>query len=396
MARIHTGLDRFKHESRRRIKGQSLGLLANQASVDGDLVNAKEVISSLLPGQLKFLLGPQHGFWGEDQDNMVETEDSLDPELHIPIVSLYGGKVERLPHILESVDLLIIDLQDVGTRVYTFLSTMLQCLKDAAKEGKGVLILDRPNPLGGAIVEGNLLQMEFSSLVGPFTLPMRHGMTMGELACLFNVALKIGCDLTVLPLKGWRRQMLWKDLGRRWIMPSPNMPLFDTALVYPGQVLWEGTNISEGRGTCRPFEIFGAPFIEPATLKKGLPSRHLAGCCLRECWFRPTFNKWEGRRCGGLMIDVLNPSVYRPIRTSLALLKTVLETYGQYFSWREPPYEYEFHQLPIDLIFGDSSLRIALESGTGVEAILEGFSQGIEEFLEIRRPYLLYEEQLIQ
>ncbi len=392
MARIYTGLDRFKNECRKRLKGQSLALLANQASVDGNLINAKEVISSLLPGQLKFLLGPQHGFWGEDQDNMIETEDSLDPELHTPVVSLYGSKLKRLPHILESVDLLIIDLQDVGTRVYTFLSTMLQCLKDAAKAGKGVLILDRPNPLGGAVVEGNILRMEFASLVGPFTLPMRHGMTIGELAYFLNDTLKIGCDLTVLSLKGWRRHMLWKGLRRRWIMPSPNMPLFDTALVYPGQVLWEGTNISEGRGTCRPFEIFGAPFIEPATLKKVLPSGHLAGCYLRECWFRPTFNKWVGQRCGGLMIDVLKPSVYRPIQTSLALLKAVLETFGECFSWREPPYEYEFDQLPIDLIFGDSSLRIALESGMGVEALLESFSQGIEEFLEIRRPFLLYEE----
>jgi uncharacterized protein YbbC (DUF1343 family) len=186
--------------------------------------------------------------------------------------------------------------------------------------------------------------------------------------------------------------MLWKELGRRWIMPSPNMPHFDTALVYPGQVLWEGTNISEGRGTCRPFEIFGAPFIEPAALKKCLPSRHLAGCCLRECRFRPTFNKWDGQRCGGLMIEVLKPSEYRPLRTSLALLKAVLDTFGDYFSWREPPYEYEFDRLPIDLIFGDSSVRIALENGRDVEDMLEGFCQGIEEFMEIRRPFLLYEE----
>ena len=392
MARIETGLDQFKDECWRRLKGQSLGLLANQASVDGNLVNAKEVISALLPGQLKFLLGPQHGFWGEDQDNMIETEDSLDPELHIPVASLYGTKIDRLPQILESVDLLIIDLQDVGTRVYTFTSTMLQCLKDAATAGKGVLILDRPNPLGGAIVEGNLSRMEFASLVGPFTLPMRHGMTIGELAYLLNDALKIGCDITVLPLRGWRRYMLWKDLGRRWIMPSPNMPLFATAQVYPGQVIWEGTNISEGRGTCRPFEIFGAPFIDPVTMKKGLSQRHLSGCCLREYWFRPTFNKWEGKLCGGFMIHVLDPYEYRPFRTSLALLKAAMEAFGEYFLWRKPPYEYEFDRLPIDLILGDSAIRMALESGMGVEEMLEGCSQELEEFLEVRRPYLGYEE----
>jgi uncharacterized protein YbbC (DUF1343 family) len=392
MARVDTGLDRFTEGYWRRLKGQSLGLLANQASVDENLVNAKDVISSLLPGQLKFILGPQHGFWGEDQDNMVETEDSIDTELHIPVVSLYGTKADRLPHIIENVDLLIIDLQDVGTRVYTFISTMLHCLKAAAKAGKGVLILDRPNPLGGAIVEGNLLQMEFASLVGPFTLPMRHGMTIGELAHLFNDVLKIGCDSTVLSLKGWQRHMLWKDIGRRWIMPSPNMPLFATAQVYPGQVLWEGTNISEGRGTCRPFEIFGAPFIGPGTMKKALSDEYLSGCCLREYWFRPTFNKWEGELCGGFMIHVLEPYVYRPFRTSLALLKAVMETFGEHFSWREPPYEYDFDRLPIDLISGDSSIRMALEADMDLEDILQGCSRGLEEFLELRRPYLMYEE----
>jgi uncharacterized protein YbbC (DUF1343 family) len=391
MARIYTGLDRFKDGCWKRFKGQSLALLANQASVDENLVNTKEVISRLLPGQLKLLLGPQHGFWGEDQDNMVETEDSLDPVLHIPVVTIYGSKIHRLPQLLEDVDLLVIDLQDVGTRVYTFMATMLQCLKDSAKAGKRVLILDRPNPLGGAVVEGNLLRMEFSSLVGPFALPMRHGMTLGELAHLFQDALTIGCDSTVLPLKGWHRHMLWNDLGRRWILPSPNMPLFATAQVYPGQVLWEGTNISEGRGTCRPFEICGAPFIDPVSLTNGLSESHLAGCRLREYWFRPTFHKWEGQRCGGFMIHVLDPAVYRPFRTSLALLKAVMENFGEQFSWREPPYEYEFDRLPIDLICGDSSLRMALENGAGVEEILEGCSRGLAEFLEFRRPYLLYE-----
>jgi len=392
MARIYAGLDRFENESRKQLKGESLALLANQASVDGNLINARDVISSLLPGQLKFLLGPQHGFWGEDQDNMIETEDSFDPELHIPVISLYGTKIDRLPSILENVEVLIIDLQDVGTRVYTFIGTVLQCLKEAGEAGKRVLILDRPNPLGGIIVEGNLLRMEFASIVGPFTLPMRHGMTIGELAYLLNDILKVGCDITVLSLKGWHRHMLWKDVGREWIMPSPNMPLFDTALVYPGQVLWEGTNISEGRGTCRPFEIFGAPFIDPVTIKRAFSPEHFTGCFLREYWFRPTFNKWEGQRCGGFMIHVLDPSVYRPFRTSLALLKEVMEIFGEYFAWREPPYEYEFDRLPIDLLFGDSSLRRALESGIEVEAILEGFSQGLDEFLELRRPYLLYEE----
>ena len=360
MAKIATGLDQFEEEYWKRFRGQSLGLLANQASLNHNLQHARDVISTLLPGQLKILFGPQHGFRGEDQDNMVETEDYFDTELHIPVFSLYGNKGDDLSDILDTIDLLIIDLQDVGTRVYTFISTMLYALKGAGRAGKRVLILDRPNPLGGIIVEGHLLHPEFYSLVGPFTLPMRHGMTIGELAYLLKDAFKIDCDITVLPLKTWRRHMLWKDTGLTWIMPSPNMPLLETALVYPGQVIWEGTNISEGRGTCRPFEIFGAPFVKPSIVKKGLVSKDIEGCYLREHYFRPTFNKWKGRLCGGFMIHVLNPNIYRPYRTSLALLKIIIETYRNEFAWRKPPYEYDFERLPIDLILGYSSIRATL------------------------------------
>ncbi len=392
MAHVATGLDQFEGKSRKGFRGQSLGLLANQASVDRNLRNAKDAISALLPGQLKVLFGPQHGFRGEDQDNMVETEDYFDPELHIPVFNLYGNKIERLSDVLDTIDLLIIDLQDVGTRVYTFISTMLYCLRAAAKAGKRVFIFDRPNPLGGTIVEGNLLRPEFYSLVGPFTLPMRHGMTMGELAYLFKDGFKIDCDITVLPLTGWRRHMLWKDTGLRWIMPSPNMPLLETALVYPGQVIWEGTNISEGRGTCRPFEVFGAPFVNPSVVKKGLTGTDIEGCYLQEYFFRPTFNKWKGELCGGFMIHVLNPLVYRAYRTSLSLLKAFMETYRDEFSWRQPPYEYDFRRLPVDLIFGDSSVRIALEAGTDIGELLGRCSKGLDRFLESRKPYLIYGE----
>ena len=243
MAKVATGLDQFEEGYWKELKGQSLGLLANQASLDHNLKNAKDVISSLLSGHLKILFGPQHGFRGEDQDNMIETDNYVDPELHIPVFSLYGNKPGKLSDILETIDILIIDLQDVGTRVYTFIGTMLYCLKEAARTGKRVLILDRPNPLGGMIVEGNLVRPELYSLVGPFALPMRHAMTIGELAHLFNDVFKIDCDITVVPLKGWYRHMLWNDTGLRWIMPSPNMPFFETALVYPGQIIWEGTNL---------------------------------------------------------------------------------------------------------------------------------------------------------
>ncbi len=392
MANIATGLDQFGQEYWKRFRGQSLGLLANQASVDHNLQNAKDVISSVLPGQLKITFGPQHGFTGEDQDNMVETEDYVDPALHIPAISLYGKKTDRLSHFLDTIDLLVIDLQDVGTRVYTFISTMLFCLKEAAKAGKKVLLLDRPNPLGGVIVEGNLLRPEFYSLVGPFALPMRHGMTMGELANLFIDVFQIDCELTVLPLKGSFRHMLWKDTGLLWVMPSPNMPLSETAQVYPGQVIWEGTNISEGRGTCRPFEIFGAPFINPFVIKKQLASEDMEGCYLQEYYFRPTFNKWKNERCGGFMIHVIDPITYRPYRTSLALLTIIKETYGDEFTWRKPPYEYDFERFPIDLILGDASIRLALEEGKESKELIADYIQELEGFLEFRRPYLIYKE----
>jgi len=390
MAKIATGLDQFKEEAWKRLKGQSLGLLANQASVDHNLQNAKEVISTLVPGQLKILFGPQHGFRAEDQDNMVETEDYLDAELHIPVFSLYGNARDDLPNILDTIDLLIIDLQDVGTRVYTFITTMLYALKGAARAGKRVLVLDRPNPLGGMILEGNLLRPECYSLVGPFALPMRHAMTMGEIALLFKDAFKIDCEITVLPLRGWHRHMVWKDTGLTWIMPSPNMPVLETAQVYPGQVMWEGTNISEGRGTCRPFEIFGAPFINPSIVKKLLAPKDMEGCYLREHYFRPTFHKWKGELCGGFMIHVLNPDLYRPFRTSLAFLKIVIETYRDEFAWRKPPYEYDFKRLPIDLILGDPSIRTMLEEGRDIGRVLEDCSEELEGFLESRKPYLIY------
>ena len=252
MERVQTGLDRIRVGLWKQLKWYKLGLLSNQASLDSMFTGAKEVISHLLPGQLKALFGPQHGYGGEDQDNMVETDHAYDNASKIPVFSLYAEKREPLPHMLEMVDILIIDLQDVGTRVYTFASTMLNCLMAAAKSGKKVIVLDRPNPLGGEVIEGNLLRPELYSFVWPYSLPMRHGLTMGEMARIFNEIFGLGCDLEIIAMHGWRREMLWDETGLNWIMPSPNMPLPETAHVYPGQVIWEGTNLSEGRGTCRP------------------------------------------------------------------------------------------------------------------------------------------------
>lgn len=390
MSKVATGLDIFRDNYWKKLKGCKLGLLSNQASLDSRLRSAKEIIAKLLPGQLKILFGPQHGYSGQDQDNMIETNHSYDRELKIPIFSLYSKHREPLQEMFDPIDILIIDLQDVGTRVYTFASTMLNCLKAASQSGRKVLILDRPNPLGGEILEGNLLRPELYSFVGPFSLPMRHGLTMAEMARIFNHVFEIEVDLDIVTMSEWSRSMVWQDTGLKWIMPSPNMPIPETTHVYPGQVIWEGTNLSEGRGTCRPFEIFGAPFLDVKLIKQSLLPKTTTGCYLQEISFRPTFNKWKGELCNGFMIHILDHRAYRPYFTSIALLKAILEIHRKDFQWKEPPYEYEYEKMPIDMILGDSNLRREIETGEDLTTIEEKWLTGLTNFPTWRRPYLLY------
>jgi len=312
MKNVLTGLDRLTEGEWKRFKGQRLGLLSNQASLNRKLETARDVLLKRLPGQLRALFGPQHGYGGEDQDNMVETPHAHDSTLNVPVFSLYAESREPNPEMFDLIDTLIVDLQDVGTRVYTFSSTMLHCMRAAVGFGKKIVVLDRPNPLGGKIMEGNRLSTELFSFVGPASLPMRHGLTMGEMARLFNRVFALECDLEIIPMIGWNRHMTWPETGLRWLMPSPNMPFPETAFVYPGQVLWEGTHVSEGRGTSRPFEIFGAPYFEPTAIRKHLDSKALNGCRLQDYLFRPTFHKWSGKLCRGFMLHILDLEVYRP------------------------------------------------------------------------------------
>ncbi len=388
---VLTGLDQFKSECRDKLTGLRLGLLSNQASVSKDLSHAKNILHELFPDNLKALFGPQHGYAGEDQDNMIETGHSFDKNLKIPIFSLYSESREPAFAMLDLIDALIIDMQDVGTRVYTFASTMLNCLRASKKNSKKVIVLDRPNPLGGEVIEGNILSPELLSFVGPFRMPMRHGMTMGELALLFNREFSIECDLEIVRMKGWKRSMLWEDTGLIWAVPSPNMPLQETAYVYPGQVIWEGTNLSEGRGTCRPFEIFGAPFLDTALVKGKVSEDFLKGCILREISFKPTFNKWSGQICRGFMIHVTDNHIFRSYETAIALLKVIIEIHRDKFEWKEPPYEYEYDKLPIDLILGNNKLRKAIENGEDMLRIKEEWLSEGKNFFEIREPYILYE-----
>ena len=263
MTKVQTGLESFLDSPPKRVANARLGLLCNPASVDRNLNHARFLIDRRFPGKLTALYSPQHGFFAEKQDNMIESTDIMDPVLKIPVFSLYGNTRIPSEETLDSIDVLLVDLQDVGTRVYTFIYTLSYCLEAAKAFDKKIVVLDRPNPINGLTVEGNCLNPAWRSFVGRYPLPMRHGLTIGELAQLFNDHFEIGCDLTVIPMKGWKRSMFFQQTGLPWVAPSPNLPSPVSAMVYPGQVIWEGTNVSEGRGTTLPFELFGAPYINP-------------------------------------------------------------------------------------------------------------------------------------
>jgi uncharacterized protein YbbC (DUF1343 family) len=390
MISVSTGLDNLIKSPPGYMAGKRLGLLCNPASVNRNFIHARRLVNDGFPGKLKALYSPQHGFFSEKQDNMIESGNMIDPLLGIPVFSLYGKTRVPTEETLEPIDILLIDMQDAGTRVYTFIYTMSYCLEAAKKFGKKAVILDRPNPIGGEKVEGNLVSEGFYSFVGRYPIPMRHGMTIGEMALLFNDHFGIGCDLEVITMKGWKRSMYFSDTGLPWIPPSPNLPTPVSAAVYPGQVLFEGTNISEGRGTTQPFEIFGAPFIDPGKIISFLGENSLPGIILRPVVFEPTSNKWQGQRCEGFQIHITGYAGYKPYFSALKLLQAVYYNHGDQFKWKEPPYEYEFEKYPIDLITGNPSIREAIERKNGIDAIETTWKKDLEEYLDISRKYRLY------
>ncbi len=368
------------------------------ASVTADLVSARDVVRRVCGDGLRALFGPQHGFAGEKQDNMIESGHGVDPELGIPVHSLYSETRSPTPEMLEDIDVLLVDLQDVGTRVYTFEWTTALALEACAAAGKEVVVLDRPNPLGGEALEGNLIREGYTSFVGLYPVPMRHGLTLGELAALVNLRMAGGdggaversdgvavrcpgrCALRVVPMEGWRRRMLFPDTGLPWVLPSPNMPTFETAVVYPGQVLLEGTNVSEGRGTTRPFEIFGAPWIDLARVRARFARRRLPGVVLRDHAFEPTFHKWAGRVCRGFQLHVTDRAAFRPYATTLALLQDIIAEHRDQFAWKQPPYEYVTDRLPIDVLIGDPAVREGVESGVDLRRLERSWRREIDAF----------------
>jgi len=369
MTELRLGLEVCAANPPEILRDARFGLVMNQASIDANFRTADEVLGESFPGQLAALFGPQHGLWAEQQDNMIETPHVLDPLRKIPVHSLYADVRKPTQAMLEGLDVLVIDLQDVGTRVYTYLWTLSLCLEAAAEKGITVVVLDRPNPLGGDVFEGPMLNREFASFVGRVPMPMRHGLTLAEAARHLNRECGIGADLHWVAMEGYRRGSYWPGHGRPWIPPSPNLPRLEGALLYPGQVLLEGTTLSEGRGTTTPFELCGAPYIDPMALLNELAEFEFDGLCARPYRFEPTFQKFAQQSCGGLFLHPTNASTLRSYRFAVAMIGCIARLWPEQFAWRQPPYEYETVKLPIDILSGGTALREAIDAGLTPESL---------------------------
>ncbi len=387
---VMCGLDLLLSELPERLKGAKWGLLCNQASVNHELEQAPEAIAAKYPGSLTTLFSPQHGYFSEKQDNMVESGHGVHPRLKLPIYSLYGDARRPDPQMFSGIDVLLVDLWDLGCRVYTFFTTVVACMEVAAKAGVAVAILDRPNPLGRG-EEGPILPPGLMSFVGPHEMPLRHGLSLGELCCLVAAENRMDLELFVLSARGWQGEEFSRT-GITWVSPSPNMPFLDTARVYPGQVLLEGVSLSEGRGTTRPFEIWGAPGLDPWQVAEKVEPKALDGCTLRPYFFEPTFHKYAGQTCGGFMIHVTRPEALRPVRMTLALLSAVARTHPGLWELREPPYEYEHERRPLDLLLGDATAVDRLVKGAFARDLEETWQKGLAQWRERCIPYLIYPE----
>ncbi len=373
------------------LRGARVGAVVHPASVLSNLSHTADALSNAIAPRLKALFGPQHGARGEKQDNMIESEFYFDPDTHLPVHSLYSDTRRPTEEMLRDIDILIYDLQDVGTRVYTFIWTMAYCLEACAQFGKHLIVVDRPNPINGRQVEGNLLDTSLRSFVGLYPVPMRHGLTVGELALLFNREFNLGCELTVIPMEGWRRADWFDSTGLHWVPPSPNLPTPDSTVVYPGMVLVEGTMLSEGRGTTRPFEFIGAPYIQAREYAARLNALGLPGVFFRAAHFQPTFQKWAGMTCGGVQVHVTDRLAFEPYLTGIMSISVARGMYPQSFAWREPPYEYEYRRLPIEILCGAETILPLIEREASPEEFRASWRGDVAHFLRQRQPYLLYD-----
>ena len=388
MGRVLPGLPRLLDRPDP-VRGLRIGLVVNPSSITPDLEHASVALSGRRGVRVIALFGPEHGIAADAQD-LVEVGHSRDRETGLPVYSLYGETRVPTPEMLAGVDAIVYDVQDVGSRYYTFVYTMLHVMEACARERKRVVVLDRPNPIGGEAVDGNVLDPTYRSFVGMHPLAVRHGMTAGELALMFREELGLDVDLHVVPMKGWRRAMAYEDTGLPWVLPSPNIPTVDTAFVYPGGCLVEGTNLSEGRGTTRPFELVGAPWLDGKALARALEKERLPGVGFRAAAFTPTFQKHAGVLCQGVQVHVSDRRRFPAFLTYLLLIHHARRVDPGRFAWRDPPYEYEHVRLPIDILCGTDRVRKAIEAGVSPKRLVAGWRKEVAAFRRRRARHLLY------
>ena len=390
MNKIKLGLEVLLEERLDLLRGSRVGLICNPTTVNHQWQHAADLLHAHPAINLTTLFGPQHGIRGETQDNMIEWEGFRDRRTGVMAHSLYGTTRKPTEETLRDVEVLVFDVQDVGTRVYTFIYTMALAMQAAQEFGKKMIVLDRPNPIGGRQIECNLLERGHESFVGMFPIPMRHGMTVAELAQLFNQEFGIGCDLEVVPMQDYNRDWHYDETDAPWIIPSPNLPTVDGAIVYPGTVLLKGTMVSEGRGTTRPFELLGAPYADAYEVAEYLNHLPLPGVHFRPHSFLPTFQKHAGQLCHGVQIHVQSRQDFKPVLTGIAIIKAYHDLYPQDFHWKEPPYEYELERLPFDVIAGTKKLREQIERQVSLEEIAARWRTDEEAFARKRQVFLLY------
>lgn len=384
MSRVLLGNDVLLREHLSEIQGKRVGLVANSSSVTGDLEPLHLVLHKHPKLGLTALFSPEHGFQAAVQD-ALPVPDGKDPATNLPVYSLYGKAQAPPPRRLKGIDVLLFDLQDVGMRFYTYLSTLFHCLRACGKAKVPLLVLDRPNPLTGARVQGPMLDPKFSSFVGIAPIPLRHGMTLGELALYLNAVHAFRAKVKVIPMKGWVREMWFDQTGLAWVPPSPNLPAFRTALVYPATALIEGTNLSEGRGTSRPFEQIGAPWVDPAVLTFALNTLGLGGIRFSPASFMPTRDKHRGRICFGVELEITDRKRFDPIVTGISILKVLLKGYPDKFAWRK-----EGRRFFLDLLLGTDLVRKGLEAGAAISGLRNPDPGATRRFLERRKKFLLY------
>lgn len=391
--RTETGLDIIGKKMPESLINRNLGILCHAPSISSGFVHIIDVISGDPRCHISAIFGPQHGLFGQTQDNMIEWEGTPHPVLGVPVYSLYGQHRKPAGSILNGIDAFVIDLQDVGARLYTYIWTVKLCMEACAEKGIPVIILDRPNPISRVDYDGPVLKKEYFTFVGGAEIPLCHRMTIGEMALWIKTFHIPGCDLHIIPMKGWRRNSMYRETGLPWVLPSPNMPSPESATVYPGTVLFEAMNISEGRGTVIPFELFGAPFLNTEVIIKELNNRKLPGCAFRAHDFIPTFHKFRGEYCKGIQIHVCDPSLFKPVATMIEILSLIFRTSPEgKVSFNTPPYEYEYNLLPFDILSGDSQMRIVLEQGLSLEQEKERWREEISVFKRELKNIALYRE----